>query len=354
MKVTHVVESFGGGVYEFLKLLTQNDNENIHTIIYSRRSEIPDDFIDDFKNANLIEINMQREINLRKDFKSAMDVLKLINENSPEILHLHSSKAGLYGRVIKRGLNKKIPIIYNPHGLSFLQTDISNKKRHIYKFVEKMLAIYSTNKIVGVSEQEYREISKHISKKKAVKINNGVKKNKSIIKDKKYDFVTVGRICEQKNPYLFNQFAQLFPNKKFLWIGEGDLRHILSSDNIDITGWIKDKDKLNDLLKSSKIYLQLSLWEGLPISLLEAMSIGLPCIVTDCIGLTEVVENAENGKIIEYSLENVENVVAEINAYYDKYSFNSKNAIDTIYSVNNMVKQYQDLYFNLICNEKCN
>lgn len=345
MNIVHIVEAFGGGVYSFLKELTLNDSENKHCIIFSKRSETPSNYIDDFKNVKLIEIEMKREIDVVNDLKICLKIKKVLDELNPDILHLHSSKAGVYGRLINLFKIKKIPTIYNPHGLSFLQTNESEKKRLLFKVVERVFAKISPSVIVGVSRQEFEEISNQICAKSAFYICNGVSEIGTIKKENQiYDFVTIGRICEQKNPKLFNKFAELCPNKKFLWIGDGPDRQLLISNNIEITGWLEDKELLYKYLNSSKIYVQLSLWEGLPIALLEAMSLGLPCIVTDCIGLKEVIEEANNGQIIDYELKNLDTVISEMDKQYLIYSSNSKKVIATEYSISNTVRKYQKIY----------
>ena len=55
---------------------------------------------------------------------------------------------------------------------------------------------------------------------------------------------TVGRIGFQKNPKLFNEIAQEFPDLQFTWIGDGELRNELTSKNINITGWLERKEVL--------------------------------------------------------------------------------------------------------------
>ena len=68
---------------------------------------------------------------------------------------------------------------------------------------------------------------------------------------------------------MFNEIAKNFPNIQFTWIGDGELRSELTSKNITITGWLERKDVLKEL-NNNDIFILTSLWEGLPISLLEA------------------------------------------------------------------------------------
>lgn len=105
---------------------------------------------------------------------------------------------------------------------------------------------------------------------------------------------TIGRICYQKNPTLFNQIALAMPNVRFLWIGDGDLRNELTASNITITGWKERKEALKYSV-SGDVFVLTSLWEGLPISLLEAMYMKKVCVVSDVIGNNNVIHNGKNG-----------------------------------------------------------
>ena len=99
---------------------------------------------------------------------------------------------------------------------------------------------------------------------------------------------TLGRICYQKNPAQFNAIALAMPNIRFLWIGDGELRSTLTAPNITITGWAERKDALK-YSASGDVFVLTSLWEGLPISLLEAMYMKKVCIVSNIIGNRDVI-----------------------------------------------------------------
>ena len=105
---------------------------------------------------------------------------------------------------------------------------------------------------------------------------------------------TLGRICYQKNPSLFNAIAEAMPKVQFLWIGDGELRNQLTAPNIEVTGWSEREDALT-LAANADVFLLTSLWEGLPISLLESMYMKKLCVVSDVIGNHDVIYNGENG-----------------------------------------------------------
>lgn len=354
-KIIHIVEAFGGGVFTYLVELANSMVDEFDIIIaYSRRKQTPEDFKKYFDDRiKLVEIkNFTRNINPSKDLRACAEIRKLIKEEQPDIVHIHSSKAGIIGRLIITSKDKKL--FYTPHGYSFLKQDDSKTKRLVYKAIEKTTAALNKNcKIVACSKGEYKESLK--LSKNSTYINNGVNTREidEIIETKEEDktdinnlkICTIGRIGYQKNPELFNQIAEKFQNIEFTWIGEGELRSELSSSNIKITGWKERKDVLKELNKND-IFILPSLWEGLPIALLEAMYMKKICIVSNVIGNRDVIYNEKNGFICD-KLEDYINVIKQIQN--GTYNFNEieKNAYEDVleeYNVGIMSRQYMDLY----------
>ena len=156
---------------------------------------------------------------------------------------------------------------------------------------------------------------------------------------------TVGRIGFQKNPKLFNEIAQEFPDLQFTWIGDGELRSELTSKNINITGWLERKEVLKELNKND-IFILPSLWEGLPISLLEAMYMKKICIVSDVIGNRDVIDNSKDGFVVCKSNDYVDIILNIKNKKIqtDEIINNSFYKIKKSFSVNNMKKDYKKVY----------
>lgn len=353
-KLLIIVEAFASGIYTYLKGLLNGivDDYDI-TVLYALRSQTPKNFEKDFdKRIKFIQSkHLTRSIGLH-DFKALSEIRKLVKEIQPDIIHCHSSKVGALTRV---GVNtKKYKVFYTPHGYSFLMQDSSKIKRALYWIFEKVGAMNHATTI-ACSKGEY-EASLSLTKR-ATYISNGV--NLDDIKEyipktiKKIDLknitiVTTGRISYQKNPKLFNQIAEAFPDIKFIWVGEGDLESELTSNNIEVTGW-KTKDELMDIVNKSDIFILTSLWEGLPLSLLEAMALKKPCIVSNVIGNKDVIENEVNGFVcnnLEDFIETIQNIQ---NNKYDlkEISSNTYQSILDIYNTKIMSDNYKKLYQEL-------
>lgn len=337
-KVLHIVEAFGGGVFTFLVDLANATCDEYEVVLAcSIRPQTPMDYKSYFnKKVRIIELQSgTRDISLLEDLKSFIEIKRLIKNEKPDIVHLHSSKSGFLGRMACN--ERKMKVLYNPHGFSFLKQDESNIKKGIYKGLE-YIAAKKCGSIIGVSKGEYEEALK--LSKKSYLINNGIDTTKlPKLEEKKIDInnlkiCTIGRVSYQKNPAMFNEIAKRFPNIKFTWIGKGEMEDALDSSNIGITGWM-NKNEAIKIMNDSDIFMLTSLWEGLPIALLEAMYYKKLCIVTNCIGNRDVIVNMKNGFIAE-SIESFSKVISDIstgkinvnsikdNAYFDilyKYNF---------------------------------
>ncbi|WP_326382626.1 glycosyltransferase [Myroides phaeus] len=310
MRIVHIVESFGGGVYSYFKdlssFLSQFD-EIETTIIYSnKRKEVTDEQIkNDFpENIKMLSVNMERELRPIADIRATLKLRKILKQISPDIVHLHSSKAGVIGRWASTLSGKRKGVYYTPHGYSFLQLNTSSFKRRLFYLIEKTTQLIFGGTTIACGDTEYN-IAKKIGKSELVR--NGIdidNINKFFIpknpsKDKKLTIGIIGRIVFARNPTLFNKIALQFPEHDFIWIGDGDLKYELTAKNIFITGWCKENIDVFRFLNKIDIYIQTSLWEGLPIAILEAMAFRKPIIATNVIGNKDIVIPEYNGFLFE-------------------------------------------------------
>ncbi|MBR2290661.1 MAG: glycosyltransferase [Clostridia bacterium] len=349
-KILHIVESFGGGVFSFLVDLVGNLSTDYDIVIaYGKRAQTPENFKEYFpENVKFIEIkNFTRSIGI-KDIKAFFEIKKIIKEEKPDIVHLHSSKAGFLGKFATN--TKRVKVLYNPHGFSFLMQDVSKFKQKIYFLAEKIASLRKAT-IIGCSEGEYKEALKLT--KNSICINNGIDITtlRELTKDLKIKELgfnnlkvcTVGRIGAQKNPSAFNQIAEKLSDIKFTWIGDGDDKHLLVSPNIKITGWLSKKEVLKEL-NEQDVFILTSLWEGLPISLLEAMYLKKICIVSNCIGNRDVIKNNMNGFVYN-DLEELLQIIRNLkNEDLDKIKENEFENIENTFNIDKMVNEYRKIY----------
>ena len=303
IKVLHVVEALGGGIYTYIKDLTiffgKQSNLFDTTIAYcGKRREVANiDIKKELSNGvSLIELDINKEISL-KDFKSIYELLNICKSLKPDIIHLHSSKAGVIGRFVSL-FYKKAVVFYTPHAYSFLRKDISYLKKEFYYYIEKYTSKFfgGTTIACGDSEFEYgKKFGKTLLVRNGINIETISDKFKpEQINNKRLVIGIIGRISHIKNPWLFNNIAKNNLDIDFLWIGDGELRDAITSQNITITGWL-NRENIFYYLNQLDIYIQTSLWEGLPIAPLEAMTFQKPVLATNIMGNKDIVVHGKTG-----------------------------------------------------------
>jgi glycosyltransferase involved in cell wall biosynthesis len=289
-----------------------------------------------------------REINILKDFLALCSLIGCLSKHRTAIVHLHSSKAGFLGRIACWILGIK-RVIYTPHCGAFLRTDISEKKKNIYSFLEKLAGKFG-GLVVGCGESEcvlYQNLGL-----RAVFVNNGVeyKEPKNIVKEKLVVFA--GLANEQKNPILFNKIAKGIKSKidiQCIWIGDGPLRNVFDSDSVFVTGWLT-ADEVQAYLDKSLIYLSTSNWEGLPFGVLEAMNAGCALLLHDVPGNHELVYEGRNGYLFTDAQDGI-NKLLSLLSNTDKtinMGKESNSIIKEKYTNVQMGEKYREIYLSLL------
>lgn len=350
-KVMHVVESFGGGVIQSIAKICHATAAICDiVIVFSKRPQTPDNYRDLYpENVTFTEWNATRSIHPVKDFKSLLALKKIVHQHQPDVMHLHSSKAGALGRLAFPCSNN-MRILYSPRAYGFLQQNLSKPKKQIYYLLEKILG-KTCHTTVACGEAEY-QLAKRFAKqtiliKNAVDISYLEKHSKQNNKYKKITIASSGRISEQKNFPLFVEVAKQFlkTDIRFLWVGGDAPSDIELPENVTVTGWVNQDEAIN-YISQSHIYIQTSLWEGLSLTVLEAMGMGLPVVISDAVGNAEMVNEGEDG----YVCASVEDYVKHIKAlsadkaHREALSKNAKAKIEAEYSYKKSKKLWQDLY----------
>lgn len=305
-RLLYVVEAMGGGLFTYIVSLANQLVEDYDVYLaYAVRPQTPHDYRDYFDpRIHLIEVeDFVRPISPRQDLRALAALIKIGRAVRPDIIHLHSAKAGVLGRLAY--WRASAPVFYTPHGYSFLMRQASPLKRGVYRMIEFAMARLRSATI-ACSKGELNETLPLT--RRALLINNGIDPDEidrcldcpsggeghAAREQGSFTVFTIGRICSQKNPVLFNQIARAMPDVRFRWIGDGELRELLDAPNIEVTGWVSRRDVIR-LADQADCFLLPSSWEGLPISLLEAMYLEKPCVVSDVLGNRDVIRNGENG-----------------------------------------------------------
>lgn len=349
MKILHIVEAFSGGVLTFLQGLINGLGgcyENI--ILYARRDGTPENPELLFREGTKLirSEHLTRELDPGDDIAAFLEIRRMVRETQPDIVHLHSSKAGALGRWAVNG--KKIPLFYTPHGYSFLMDGCGVAKQRMYFLFEKICG-YRKCTTVACGKGEYeqgRRVTANITY-----ISNGINTEElnQLIPNirplaKEVCICTLARITRQKNPELFNKIAEAFPDIKFTWIGDGELREVLTGPNIEVTGWLPREKALSKVMESA-VFLLPSLWEGLSVSLIEAMYLERLCIVSNIPGNADTIQNGETGFVCGTFDEYVQVINRLLDRGIDQAMLDRARArVERELNQHVMAEQYSSLY----------
>ena len=200
------------------------------------------------------------------------------------IVHLHSSWAGFWGRLLLPGTLR----IYQPHSIAFMSYGIGKSKRLLFKLIEVALAPL-TRAIISVSEFEEMTIRQAIRSVPVRRVPNvATTASSEKFADRhtaeSLNVVTVGRLSRQKDPIFFAEICeQLLASERppqVTWIGDGsdEYKRRLARAGATVTGWV-GRGHLEKELKAASIYIHTAQYEGMPLSILEAASFGIPILI---------------------------------------------------------------------------
>lgn len=249
-----------------------------------------------------------------EDF-SYRSVRNAISEYWPHVIHAHDVRACVMA-VLCAG---RIPVVFHIHNnwfgakrldlKSLMLMLASFKARHIFWVSSSALTCYPCRKIVHRKSSVLMNI---------INVENLVERMQQDKQSYDYDIVYIGRLTYQKNPQrlltVLGKIAARKKDVKMAVIGSGELREEMErlvhekdlDDNVHFLGFQSNPYKM---LGDAKLMLMTSRWEGTPISVLEAMALGVPVVSTPTDGICDLIESGKNGylsnddeKLAEYAL----------------------------------------------------
>jgi glycosyltransferase involved in cell wall biosynthesis len=304
MKILELTEAFGGGVFTSLTRLSSGLAARGHEVhlAYARRGETPDDVAAHVHAAvQLHELALVRPIRPLADLAGMMAIRRLLATVRPDIVHVHSSKAGVLGRIAAVLSGDRARLFYSPRGLAFLQEDYSPRARALFERIERLMARIGGT-IVACSQSEATLIRERLHASKIALVENAVDVEAVVPRVEREDAEVrigiVGRITYARNSALFADMASRHRSDRvlFRWIGGGDgpEQSRLASAGVTVSGWMPREQAL-DAMSQLDIYLHPSRWEGMPVALIEAQVAGLPAVATDVVGNRDVIRHGETG-----------------------------------------------------------
>lgn len=349
-KILMVCEAFGGGVFTYVSQLCNDmvDDFDVY-LAYSLRPQTPKnykDFLD--KRVHLIQVKSFSEkglTNIPNDIKVIRELQAIERKVQPDVIHLHSSIAGGMGRLAYKGKNNTV--VYTPHGYSHILMG-PGKKSVMYKCMEKILG--KTNSMTLTCCESEDEVAKTLCKRTAY-IETGVNlANLSAsldgiepVHNDKFTVFTLGRACVQKQPQLFNRIAELVPEARFVWIGNGELESELTAPNMEVTGWKPRKEALA-MAKGADAFILCSLGEAIAMSLIENMYIKKLILVSNTMGNKSVIKDGVNGYVCETAEEYAEKIKAAMKRFPSELPERAYQDVLDIYNTEAMKEKYIKFY----------
>ncbi|ALE57567.1 hypothetical protein AC233_24065 [Burkholderia sp. HB1] len=308
-KIVHVTEALGGGVLHCVVLLANRQaaaGDDV-VVLHSVRKDTPlnatlNKLFDPRVRRRVVE--MQTAIGVR-DLSSLCRLFVELFRERPDIVHLHSSKAAALGRIATRLLGLSGCTIYSPHGFAFLKEDTSALKAKLFLIIERTLHAMGGH-IVACSKSEWRYARMLLSNPQRTSLVENAVKLDDFEADKTRQtreqvvVCTSARVTYQKAPWRFTQLAQRLArtsNVRAVWYGDGEAEAIdrwIDREVVELSGWIAAPE-LRRALQQCDIFVLPSLWEGMPIALIEAQAAGLPAVASRIVGNRDVIVHGVTG-----------------------------------------------------------
>ncbi|HEB34896.1 MAG TPA: glycosyltransferase family 1 protein [Candidatus Aminicenantes bacterium] len=322
--------------------------------------------------------SLLRRINIIKDLKAFFDIWRIIKKYNPLIVHTHSSKAGLMGRLAAKLAGTPI-IVHTPHGHVFFGY-FGPFKTKLFIIFEK-LASRITDKVVALTNREKEDhiLFKIAEEDKFSVIYSGIELNalKESSSGEKQNLKkelgipenslivgTAGRLVPVKGPEFLVKASKYiiskYPDTYFMFTGDGTLEHDLKrkalemgiSDNIIFLGW---RDDLAKIISIYDIFVLPSLNEGMGRVLVEAMALGKSIVASNIGGIPDLVIHGKNGFLVPpknpKELAKYIQILLEDEKKREKMGLAGKE-MSLNFSAENMVEKIAELYEELLIRKK--
>ncbi|AMR34058.1 hypothetical protein A0256_22720 [Mucilaginibacter sp. PAMC 26640] len=314
IRVLHISQ-VQGGIETYIEQIINNIDQSRFEIMLAcpaqRESIIK--MVNRYK-VPYINLEIKIEISPLGDLKSIYDTVKLVKRLKPDIIHAHSSKAGMTTRLAAMFFKPKV--LYTPNAYAYLGQ--KGLKRKILLWIERM-AIPFTDFLLAASESEARrsKIDVGFPDKKVVVYPNSIEilpQNEiQELPPKAFKMITmVGRLVDQKNPMMFLRVCKIVTGLRddirFQIVGAGfddkwkdELERYIAENHLEnkvsILSW-KSRPELLQTIRETNVFVMTSNFESFGYVIAEAQMLEVPVVATDVDGLNEIIRNDVTGYLI--------------------------------------------------------
>ena len=355
IRILHVVARMNvGGTARYVSDLVRTIPDSALATGYVQESEIEDPVMDKLENFRVP--HMGRKISLGNDFKAWLELRKIIKEFKPEIVHTHTFKAGLIGRLVSGDQRR----VHTFHGHLFGDQSFSYFEKVVISILERLLA-RRTDLFISVGENVGSELrAAGIGRNMMwVSVPPGVdslpqinkERARSILKLEPNIFIVgwMARMTSVKNPYLMLDVARSMPEMRFAMAGGGELYEDIqrsAPSNVSVIGWTD----ASTFWSAVDCAISTSDNEGMPIALIEAQLAGLPVVTPNVGSTSEVISHRLTGIVTEKDLQSLVEGLKEITVdklIFESMGENSKVIASSKFKRSMLVSKHIELYKSL-------
>ena len=379
-KVIHIITmlELGGAQGNTLFTVEHLDRQKFEVGLIAGPGGIQDDKARKIPNLKLEFVpTLVRPISPMNDFRCLLELTKILEREKPDIVHTHSSKAGILGRLAAR--RAKVPVIihsihgfgFNPYQKFFVRWLFIALEIIIAKFTDVLVAVSQNNIEEGLKlcigrREQYVLIRSGVdiaAIQNAGRTADSSRLRKDLgIEDGFKIVLSAGPFKLQKDPLAFVEIAATVlksaPKTVFLWSGDGELRPKVEErikvlgieSSVKLLGWRKD---ISELMALSDVFILTSLWEGLPRSAVEALILAKPVIAFSVDGVPEVVKDQENGFLVNPGdrggfAAKLSMLLRDTTTLPSRLSAGAGKSIDESFDIRGMVTSQETLYFKAL------
>jgi glycosyltransferase involved in cell wall biosynthesis len=298
-------------------------------------------------------------------------VKELLKEKKVDLIHAHGTRAA--SNILWAARSLGIPVVYTIHGWSFHQDQGLLLKR--MRIAGESYITSRTAVNISVSEANRASGRKHIKGFESVLVNYGIDQKKfspaGVSSDVRAELgigaeallvLFIARFTKQKQPLAmiraFKEALDSVPGMHLLMVGDGELREeaLRLSDDLGLGGHISFQTFRQDVpnvLAAADIFVLPSLWEGLPIGLLEAMAMGKAIIASDVDGTGEVLKHGENGLLVQTGqlVPSLAEALVQLGRDREMQKRFQQRAVETIsgrFAVERMAREIEAIYTKVL------
>lgn len=292
---------------------------------------------------------LKHEIHIINDLIVFLQLLKFFRREKYNVVHTHSSKPGILGRIAAKITGTPM-VVHTVHGFAFGFS--ANPIIKFIFFVLEFIAARFTDRIFVMNQNDYNFCTRKLflNKKKVIFLANGIDdhlfeinpsdSSNYLIQKEDQDKIKigfVGRLDNQKNPSILIEAYNLLPERlkvksKLYFIGDGELKKVLVQkveafdlkENIVFFGWVKNA---SEHVKEFDLFVLPSLYEGMPLSIIEAMASRVPIIASAISGNIDLIKDDFSGRLFKSnSKEELASILIELIENREQRLFLANNA----------------------------